>query len=228
MKLLLRGLSLLALVGGCVGLGCGGINYYTYKEVAAPDHIIHPLVIPLVIDSQFSAEEALEIKQAAREWNTVLNGQIKIVFSEHTEMGSDHRKHLYPSTFRTFSDGQKLQAQYENSNLGWVVYHLNSDDPNLASFGEINNGTLAFVLGIDEHFIVVINDRFANRSLKDVMMHEMGHLLGADHIKVSSLEYPYYSNQQSDCIDKITAAQVAEVRKLDLATLRYCLLPGWE
>ena len=233
MKLLLRLLPSLFFWGGGVGImlgliGCSSINYYTYKEVDPPAHISHPVIIPIVIDSKFSSGEALAIKQAAREWNIVLNGQIKLEFGEHLADGVDKKQHLYPDTFNSFADGQKLQGSYENTNLGWVIYHLDSNDSNLGSFGDISSGTLAFVKGIDEHYVVVAADRMVGRSLKDVMMHEMAHLLGAEHIKIGSLEYPYYSAKQSDCIDKITVAQVAEVRKLDMKTLSYCLLPGWE
>lgn len=207
-------------------VSCGGFEYWHYTVNEPLNHITHPTYIPVWIDQGFNGTQVEEIKAAIAEWNYVLNGQIVIRLAEKKSLGSDKKMYNYPDTFPTWEDGHDLQMQAEKTGLGWVIYDLPSNDKHLDS--EIGNGVLAFVTGVDAHCVTVISDRFGNRSMKDVVMHEFAHLLGAEHVNAPSLEYPYYGKKQYSCIDKITMAQVAEEHGLDLNNLNYCVTPNFE
>ena len=207
-------------------VSCGGSQYWAYTINEAPDHITHATYIPIWVDQGFSASQVEEIKAAIAEWNYVLNGQIILRLVEKKALGIDKKMHTYPDTFPDWEAGQVLQAQAEKTGLGWVIYDLPSTDKHLDK--SVGHGVLAFVPGSDAHCVTVITDRFSNRSMKDVIMHEFAHLLGAEHVNAPSLEYPYYGTKQYPCIDKITVAQVAEERGLDMNNLNYCITPHFE
>lgn len=207
-------------------VSCGGVNYFTYTANDAAEHVIHPVHIPIWIDNTFSQKQVEEIKAATAEWNYVLNGQMVLHVMTHQAMGVDKQMREYPAGFDTWEEGRKLVKETEKTDLGWVIFNVPTTSPHLDK--NTGDGVLAYVTGIDEHFIIVISDRFGSRSFKDVIMHEMAHLLGAMHVRAPSLEYPIYSSAQYSCIDKITVAQVAQVRKLDMDHLNYCVTPHFE
>ena len=202
--------------------GCAETQLYTYHSVDAPSHIVHPTIIPIWIDSGFSKDQAESIKDAIGELNKVLNGQMVLKLESHIGIGTDKKSYIYPTTFASYEDGQALVDKATTSDSGWVIFAINSDNKILENTPP---GTVGFVKGIDEHFIMIVVDRIGTRSLKDIVMHEMGHLLGALHVNAPSLEYPAYGPQAMDCIDKITAAQISVVRRLDFNKMTYCSTP---
>lgn len=214
----------LILIGLMVSCGAG-FQYWTYTDNKPVEHIIHPTVIPVWVDASFTSGQVEEIKAAITEWNYVFNGQMFIYLVEKKALGTDKKMHSYPDSFTSYEGGQQLQKKCEQTGLGWVIYNLPSDNEHLDK--DVSSSTLAFVTGIDEHSITVVSDRFGNRSMKDILMHEFAHLLGAVHVNTPCLEYPYYSNKQYSCIDKITVAQVAQVRNLDMDGLNYCITPNF-
>ena len=206
---------------------CGGsLPYFTYTNNPASDHITHAPLVPVWVDGSFTPQQMQEIKAAIVEWNYVLNGQMKIYLAEEKKMGIDKQMHYYPVTFPNYETGRAYQKYCEKTGLGIVVFNLPSTDKHLDK--DINENVLAFVRGKDEHAITIISDRFGSRSLKDVVMHEIAHLLGADHVNAPSLEYPIYGKHQYGCIDKITVAQVATEHGLDLGEMNYCITPYFE
>jgi hypothetical protein len=217
----------LSLIIAVFSLQCASnIQYWTYHQGTPPDHISQPVIIPVQLDSHFLPSQVEEIKAALNEWNGVFNGQIVLALATHPQLGVDKKMHTYPTTFNGWKEGQSLMENYEKSNLGWAIFALTSNDPNLSD--AVPRGTLAYVEGIDEHGIYVVTDRLGTRNLKVIMMHEMAHLLGAIHVNTDSLEYPYASNSQVDCIDKITVLQVAHIRHLNFDSLNYCQTPNLE
>ena len=126
-------------------------------------------------------------------------------------------------TFRTTEEAKELIASSTESDLGWVVMSLKTDDPILVSMDL--DGVLAFVPGYDEHYMIALMDHFGERSLKDVSMHEFGHLLGAGHVTSPSLMFPVYGPNQLTCVDKVTMLEVANYWHLDPKTLNYCSTP---
>lgn len=216
---------MLILIG--IVVSCGGTTYYwKYTQNEASSHIEHAPLIPVWVDGTFTPAEMQEIKAAVTEWNYALNGQMRIYVVEKKALGSDKQMHYYPDGFLSWEQGKELQKNAEKTGLGWVVFNTPSNSAHYEK--DTDEGVLAFVHGVGHHAVFVISDRFGSRSMKDVMMHEFAHLLGARHVNAPSLEYPIYSKDQYSCIDKITVAQVANEHGLDLNTLNYCVTPHFE
>src|SRR5579859_118554 len=171
-------------------------TYWQY-HLTGETRVIHPTNIPVWIDSRFSEKETEDIKNALNEWNLALNGQIKII-DQHSGEGMDGKKRLYLNSFDGLEEGKKLEKQFEESGLGWVIFATKHD---AKEFEEIPDDALAYVDGIDQHKMVIIQDRLGGRAIKDITMHEIGHLLGAFHVNTPSLMYPSYGNRQFDCIE---------------------------
>ena len=193
-----------------VSCGCG-VQYFTYHQGTTVNHISHAVIIPIYIDSDFSVDHRKAIIAAADEWNTIFNGQVKLVIEEDKFSGLEEGKKIFK---------EKIAITGE----GWVVVAVNHDN----ALVEDMENVLAFVSGPGGHTMVVIKDVIGKRDLKTIVMHEMGHLMGAEHVRLASLMVPYYSNYQYECIDKITVAQIAMYMKLDFDTLNYCITPRFE
>lgn len=187
-------------------MGCTRMWYY--HDAKTPD-VYHPINIPVWVDKDFNQADREAIIKAADEWNFVLNGQAKLIFSGYFD-GDKEELVLFEQALKT--------------GLGIVITSDSSED--LDDDGELQ-GVLAFVPGTMAHHMTVVNDHIGNRELKDIVLHEFGHMLGADHTPFPSLMYPAYSDKQYPCVDKITALQVANVLNLDVETLPYCKTPAF-
>lgn len=196
------------LVLSCI-LNCG-TSYYSYHRGHIPEHVNHAVVIPIWIDTKFNKEQLSQIKSAVNEWNNVFNGQMLLKLDKQ---------------FTGQEEGEKLFTEANKTGLGWVIVNLDENDPVLSDRIESGDGTLAFVTKMNGHLLVVIGDRIGTRDLKTITMHEMGHLLGANHVNAPSLMTPRYGEEQYNCIDKITVAQVAGYQDLEFANLNYCITP---
>ena len=141
-------------------LQCGS-NYWSYHMVKAPAHIINCEIIPVWIDSGFSQTGIDQIQLAIKEWNLVLNGQIKIVLM--------HLENNKLDTFTGFKSGMELVKNADKTGLGWVIFALREEDKSMEGVGE---GVLAWVEP-GEHFINVVVDRIGTRNFKTIMLHEI-------------------------------------------------------
>jgi hypothetical protein len=200
-------------------------TYFSYHRGSTIDHLSYVEKIPVWLDKNFTAEQIEQIRGAIKEWNLVLNGQIVFQLVEKEEMGIDKKKHLYPVTF----DGREAGKTLENNPTGQgiVVYALKKGDKELKD-SDVTDGMLAWVNGPGTRHIMVVIDRVGNRNLKTIIMHEIAHLLGAQHVSARSLENNYAGRYSYDCIDKITVAQVAAYQHLELHSLGYCITPDFE
>lgn len=206
---------LISMLIGCSS-GCSSTTFYTYKRGEKPTHISSAIIIPIWIDKDFSFRRVESIKKAIAEWNNVLNGQIILrQDGEFTgkEEALEHLEHAH------------------KTHQGWVIIKFESDDPVLLKMVDDVDGKLAFVSNIGTgNLMVVINDNIGLLDLRTIVLHEIGHLLGAQHINTNSLMAPEYKRgfNEVSCVDKITAAQVASYNHLDLKTLNYCTIPNFE
>ncbi len=74
----------------------------------------------------------------------------------------------------------------------------------------------------------MISDHFGVRDLTGVMMHELGHALGAGHDDSAGghLMASYYNPANGRCIDRGAAAMVAQAQRLRVNQLNWCVGPG--
>lgn len=193
---------------------------YKYRAVPAEENYQNFQLVPVYIDKDFTPSDRLVIDQAIREWNYVLNGYVKIQIVSD-KIDHDNKEEL-----------KKLVRKLYPSQEGVIMFKLNHDHEMIEGLPEKEDGSirLAYVNGLGDrgHLFVVINDAIGTKNLHKIVLHEFGHLMGADHVQVPSLMFPYYGKKQFNCIDKITAALVAEAKDLDLAHMNYCSVPSFE
>lgn len=206
---LLSAIMLLLVIGL---IGCSG-SMWRYKQGSAPSHIVNAREIPVYVDSKFTNAEIVQLNAAMQEWNGVFNGQIVLTL------------------VRKFHDGPEafeLARSVSNNHNGWMIAKLDSDDERLSETVEFGDGKLAFVPRLGGQLMVVLGDRISTHNLKTIAMHEMGHMLGADHTFGKTLMHPAYGPVQVDCIDKVTVSQVAFYNDLDVNSLNYCVTPDFQ
>lgn len=161
-------------------------------------------VIPVWIDSEFGQHDIDMIKNSIEKWNASLNGNIVLTIIEKIDMKKDASKKL---------------KEIERTNLGWVIVKF---DSNSVIVQEMPESVLGFSK-IGGHLMGIIRDRVGTRNMNTIILHEIGHLLGARDVNVpGSLMFGTYNFKQGTCIDKVTAAQVAYYQELKLADLNYC------
>ncbi len=197
-------LILAMMVSGCTG----STGLWQYK---VPEHNVKPInvdTIPVWLHSDFSTAAQINILEALKEWNISFNGQYILQFKGY---------------FSNLETGRLLYEKFGNANQGIIILNLPASHP--LSLVKSGDGSLAVVPEIGDHVIIVIKDQVGYRNLKTIIMHEIGHLMGAEHINFSSLMYPYYGVKQYPCIDKVTMMQVAAHLKLNYKTLTYCMVP---
>lgn len=193
-----------------LSVGCSP-SYYSYVKGKAPEHINAAKIIPIWIDDSFTPAQRVDILKSVDEWNLVFNNQIRLMASGYFH-GADGAEDKYQEISKT--------------HLGWIVVKANEKDPLVKDI--IGPADLAFAVGLGGQILVVISDRIGTRNLKTILMHEMGHLLGANHVNTPSLMMPKYGEQTYNCIDKITSAQVASFQNLNFETFNYCKTPFFE
>jgi hypothetical protein len=75
-------------------------------------------------------------------------------------------------------------------------------------------------------FVYVVGDRVGRRDLTAVMLHELGHVLGAVHDPNGHLMRAAYDRTNGFCIDRAAVAMVAAAQRLPLNQLNWCFGPG--
>lgn len=217
MKYLMVLFSVLCLLCGCTST----TSYFHYHSVPQLVNNTHYKVIPVYVDQSFTKEEVATINKVVDEWNKVLNGQMRVAIASGT---FDH----------TNESQVKLITQIEkNTGEGFMLVGLNHDDKMIANFIKHENEkskALAFCDQIGDDRIngmFVIRDRIGMRNLHQVLLHEFGHALGSDHMIAYSFMYPNYGASEPDCVDKLTAAQVAGYQGIYLSHMNYCAIPNF-
>ncbi|CAM6006098.1 unnamed protein product [Sphagnum balticum] len=175
---------------------------YHYVNVGSGP-VVPLKVIPIWIDADFEEDDQLAIDDAIQQWNFALNGFVRLeVHSTRFNMDMDVVK-------RVMNGG------------GWMILKINStsefihDDPARGHF------TLGFANCIGGNRIYLIRDRIQNEWVTGLMLHEIGHLLGATH-DGHDLMQANYKWEDFRCIDSDTIAQVASYQHIPANRLNYC------
>lgn len=207
-------LLLIALIIFCSGCSTG---LYNYKDVTKESNIQTFKQVPIYVDTKFTVQQKQVIFNVINEWNHVLNNQMRMeVLDWKFDLNTDA--------------GKNVKKDIELTDEGIIILSVKSTDPILGKYENDGGQTLAFVdhLGNKAHHVFVLNDRIGKRNFHKIMLHEFGHTLGAMHVSASSLMFPYIGYMQRDCVDKITAAQVASYNNLNLQYMNYCVTPDFE
>jgi Zn-dependent protease with chaperone function len=160
--------------------------------------------LSIYIGRDFDAAAREHIGLALQQWNHVLNGFVQL------------RPALLPS-----DPSDRTMAQLRRSGA-WIVLKVDSRHP-----AARDRSALAVTTGNrGGGFVFVIADRFGMRDLTAVMLHELGHVLGAGHDPSGHLMAPVYDRSNGHCIDRGAVAMVASAQRLPLGQLNWCVGPG--
>jgi hypothetical protein len=203
---------LCALLGACAtsNEGCSGREHNDEAAsciVASGEYTRTPApgapgrVVPVQIDSAFTLYERAKILRAVNEWNHVLNGFVRLDISPESVDAS-----------AAVAAGRSARSD------GWIVGKITSRHPMLANMKQ----ALAVTIGTRKAVVLVVADRLGSRDLGGIVMHELGHALGAGHDPGGKLMHPYYTGDKQRCIDKGAVRAVATAQKLPLNGLNWC------
>ena len=173
---------------------------YTDKPSAAATAV---RTLTIYVDGDFDGAERERIGLALRQWNHVLNGFLRL------------RPVLLPADA---SDGTVAQLRRPGA---WIFAKVHG-----RHFSARDRSALAMTVGnCGSGFVYVISDRFSVRDLTAVMLHEVGHVLGAGHDSHGRLMAPVYDRNNGHCIDRAAVAMVASAQRLPLNQLNWCVGP---
>jgi hypothetical protein len=215
MAMLVAGVTLSSLPAKAAPGSDRGVALPSYTNHAA--HVSAARTLTLYVDRDFDEAERQHIVSAVRQWNHALNGFLQM------------RPVLLPN------DPSQDEITRIRRGGGWIVARVDGRHP-LArqpegmqalavTIGGSNGGMM--VAGARGGFVYVISDRIDRagpRDLTGVVMHELGHVLGAGHAR-TGLMGPVYHPANGRCIDREAVALVASAQRLPLQQLNWCVTP---
>lgn len=179
-------------------MGCAPLPR-SFHYVSRTPYMVDPVVEHQVwIDKNFGGMDHLFIDDAIRQWNYALNGRVRIMV-----MG-------------TFDMEPEIISKVV-SGSGWVIMRVDGSNPLV-----VDSKTLAWVNSVGGNRMWIIRERLSNPMVLGVVMHEIGHLLGAEHDNIYLMS-PYYQWENTRCIDYATIKLVARARKIPVKELNYCI-----
>ena len=181
-----------------------------YTDHAAPAATRR--VVSLYVDRDFSAAERERIELAVRQWNVALNGFIQF------RLGL-----LAPNP------QPQMLMQIRRSG-GWVLVRIDSRHPVARQAGARQAMAMTVGSSAGGGIVYVISDRFGPADLNGVILHELGHVLGAGHDDSANghLMASVYQPGNGHCIDQGAVAMVANAQRLPLSRLNWCVGSGLE
>jgi len=198
-----------ALVAGCAStlqhLSPAKLGEYSYVRKDA--YLGTPLrVIPIWIDKNFGAGDQLAIDDAINQWNYAMNGYVVLkVVDTSFDMEVD-----------------KITKQVAEG--GWLFMKIDSSNKIVPDHKDKDKGywTIGFTEKLGGSHMYLVRDRLRNEDVFGVTLHEIGHLMGSDHVG-ERLMYPHYGRARFQCIDQETIKAVAKWWDLNYGVLNYCI-----
>lgn len=179
-----------------------GLYQYTRNTVYQP--AAQAPVYPVYVDKQFSGDDRLAIQDALQQWDYALNGHARFVIVD------------------TSFDMEMDKLQRAQRDDAFLIMMVHSDNPIIPTNIAPGQWCLGWTPYTGSHWIRLVRDRLdTSTDVKLVLMHEIGHALGADH-DGSGLMYNKYSPEQYQCVDYGAVVQVARWYHWDVHTLNYC------
>lgn len=200
---------IVALIAGCGAFlhpsGEPELGEYNYTHrpvyIGAPQRVIQ-----VWVDKNFDSGDQERIAKSVEAWNFALNGHIKIeIVDTQFDMEVD-----------------KIVAQVKSN--GWLIMKINSDST-LIPTPEKGFSVIGFTERVGGNHMWLVRDRLGYSSIYGVTLHEIGHLMGSDHVG-QRLMYPHYSQARFQCIDFETIKSVANWNNLPIGDLNYCIPKG--
>jgi hypothetical protein len=181
-----------------------------YTDNAAPAATRR--VVSLYVDRDFSAAERERIEFAVRQWNVALNGFIQF------RLGL-----LAPNP-------QPQALMQIRRSGGWILGRIDSRHPVARQAGARQAMAMTVGSSAGGGIVYVISDRFGPADLNGVILHELGHVLGAGHDDSANgrLMASVYQPGNGHCIDHGAVAMVANAQRLPLSHLNWCVGSGLE
>jgi hypothetical protein len=194
-----------------LGLSCAAGGPTTFGYINAPQGASQTppkRIIPIWVDDSFGDADDVSIQAALDQWTYALNGYIQFdVRSYHFQMQDSVLTHIQHAD-------------------GWVFLKVDSNNKFInyqdRVYGHPGNLILACTDKIGGNTLYIIRDRMINSQVSDITMHEIGHLLGADH-QNGGLMDPAPNENNARCIDLGTLKQVAAYQHLDYHLMNYCV-----
>jgi Matrixin len=203
--LLIAAIVVAILLGGCAWLsGAMGPREGQYTYTNKTTYLGPPArQIPIWVDKNFGAADKIAIDDAVNAWNYALNGFIvlKVVDTEFD------------------MEIPKIVDQVKSN--GWLFMRIDSSNPMVPILKD-GFRTIGFCEVVGGHHLYLVRDRMFNSDVFGVTMHEMGHLLGAEH-KGDKLMYPHFTRARFQCVDLVTIQQVADYNHIPADRLNFCV-----
>ena len=202
-----RGLVILMAMLACM-FSCGHqVKQFHYINSGAATSI--PIkTINVWIDKDFGEADQLAIDDAIMQWNYALNGYVvlKVVSTKFD---------MEPEIIRTVLNGG-----------GWLLLKIREPNP-MIDDGPTQNGkpkfyTLAWANQIGGNRVYFIRNRIKGEWMTGIALHELGHLLGAEHDDVYLMQ-PHFNWEDYRCVDYEALKRVAAYQHLPLGRLNYCV-----
>lgn len=180
---------------------------FATASYAAPSYTNHPRhggsprVVPVWIDPNFTPPERDQMLSAIEEWNAALNGTARIDVVDSPEGRGPKQNWLIrrgPGKEGVREPGRKTQS------LGTIQ---------------------AMPLGGGVLLIFPDASAFLKQyslSLRDVMMRELGHLVGLRHLEHAELLAEDYAPGDLGCVNQATATAVAAILNVPVTALNWC------
>jgi hypothetical protein len=177
-------------------------------EVLYP--VTSPRVVKVYVDATFGIDEVVQIEDALVQWNDTLNGSLTLKLENRSIMME-----------------QSLLTEIVG-NGDYIIFSITSSQSTVADTvtyqdgKELRANTLAYCDKVGGHYVYLLMDRLSLSNIRWVMMHEIGHLLGAEH-QEDGLMYRYYRGNNYRCVDHHTLEQVSRAQRINLSQLRGCV-----
>lgn len=163
-------------------------------------------IITLRVDYKFDASEQFKLLRAIEEWNYVLNGHIRFDV-DPVSLGAA---------------AQQATVTTRNPNT-WTISHGEGQAQRRGS-ADVAAATLALPSG--GGVMILFDDAIGHADLGNIVMHELGHVLGLQHDRTSRLMSVNYLGDRQGCIDEATVRTLAALRGLPIDELNWCSLPA--
>lgn len=201
-----QSLSLLLILLSILSINCGSKPNLNHPIYIKQESGVTPLhTIPVYIDIKFCNSDKKSIKKAIDNWNESLNGYLIL--------------NIVSTNFKESPDSINKVIKEK----GYVILQIYSDNKIISERDDGKSIVIGLANELGGNIMHLVRDRLTENDITAITMHELGHLLGADHTVEKYLMSTIYSEEGYKCIDIFTIKQVAVHWYLPLQRLNYCV-----